>query len=50
MNHVHMWQERPFCAQLWYRKHLNASLVPGRAPASPRTEENCKVERGPDRT
>ena len=50
MNHVHMWQEQPFCAQLWYRKHLNASLVPGRAPASPRTEENCKVERGPDRT
>jgi catechol 2,3-dioxygenase-like lactoylglutathione lyase family enzyme len=32
MNHVHMWQEQPFCAQLWYRKHLNASLVPGRAP------------------
>ena len=50
MNHVHMWQEQPFCAQLWYRKHLNASLVPGRAPASPRTEENCTVERGPDRT
>ena len=24
MNHVHMWQEQPFCAQLWYRKHLNA--------------------------
>ncbi len=29
MNHVHLWQEQPFCAQLWYRKHLNAALVPG---------------------
>ena len=18
-NHVHMWQEHPFCAQLWYQ-------------------------------
>jgi catechol 2,3-dioxygenase-like lactoylglutathione lyase family enzyme len=50
MNHVHMWQEQPFCAQLWYRVHLNAALVSGRAPASPRTEENCKVERGTERT
>ena len=33
-NHVHMWQEDPFCAQLWYQTHLNA---PGgaRAPATP---------------
>src|SRR5262249_45543584 len=23
MNHVHMFQEHPFCAQLWYQKHLN---------------------------
>jgi len=50
MNHVHMWQEQPFCAQLWYQKHLNASLVAGRTPMTPRTEENCTVERGPDRT
>ncbi|MEA2945695.1 MAG: hypothetical protein QOI40_1025 [Alphaproteobacteria bacterium] len=48
MNHVHMWQEQPFCAQLWYRTHLNAASVPGRTPATPRTQENCKVERGAD--
>jgi catechol 2,3-dioxygenase-like lactoylglutathione lyase family enzyme len=50
MNHVHLWQEQPFCAQLWYQKHLNAAPVAGRGPASPRTEGDCEVERGPDRT
>jgi catechol 2,3-dioxygenase-like lactoylglutathione lyase family enzyme len=50
MNHVHMWQEQPFCAQLWYRKHLNAAPVAGRSAEPARTEENCKVERGPDRS
>jgi catechol 2,3-dioxygenase-like lactoylglutathione lyase family enzyme len=50
MNHVHFWQEQPFCAQLWYRKHLNAPPVPERGPATPRTEADCKVERGPDRS
>jgi catechol 2,3-dioxygenase-like lactoylglutathione lyase family enzyme len=50
MNHVHLWQEQPFCAQLWYQKHLNATPVAGRGPATPRTQENCKVDRGPDRT
>jgi len=50
MNHVHLWQEQPFCAQLWYQKHLNATPVAGRGPATPRTEANCRVERGPDRT
>jgi catechol 2,3-dioxygenase-like lactoylglutathione lyase family enzyme len=50
MNHVHMWQEQPFCAQLWYQKHLNAVPVPGRGAAPARTEENCKVERGPERS
>jgi catechol 2,3-dioxygenase-like lactoylglutathione lyase family enzyme len=50
MNHVHLWQEQPFCAQLWYQKHLNATAVAGRGPATPRTEADCAVERGPDRT
>jgi catechol 2,3-dioxygenase-like lactoylglutathione lyase family enzyme len=50
MNHVHMWQEQPFCAQLWYQKHLNATPVAGRGPTTPRTPENCKVERGAERT
>jgi catechol 2,3-dioxygenase-like lactoylglutathione lyase family enzyme len=46
-NHVHFYQEEPFCAQLWYRQHLNAPLP---ANAQPRTEADCKVQRGPDRT
>jgi catechol 2,3-dioxygenase-like lactoylglutathione lyase family enzyme len=49
-NHVHMFQEEPFCAQLWYRKHLGATAVPGRSGEAARTEENCKVARGADRT
>jgi catechol 2,3-dioxygenase-like lactoylglutathione lyase family enzyme len=28
-NHVHMWQEDPHRAQLWYQHHLNAELLPG---------------------
>jgi hypothetical protein len=24
-NHLHMYQENPFSARLWYQKHLNAS-------------------------
>ena len=25
-NHVHMYQDDPFCAQLWYQTHLNAPI------------------------
>src|SRR5262245_24010468 len=51
-NHVHMYHEEPFCSQLWYQKHLNAPVPQGRrgAAAEPRTEANCKVPRGPDKT
>ena len=49
-NHVHLYQDDPFCAQLWYQKHLNAPAMPGRASPTPMTEANCKVERGLDRT
>ena len=49
-NHVHLYQDDPFCAQLWYQKHLNAPVMEGRASPTPVTEANCKVERGPDRT
>jgi hypothetical protein len=51
-NHVHMYQEDPFCAQLWYHKHLNVPPPQGRrgALAEPRTEANCKVPRGADKT
>jgi catechol 2,3-dioxygenase-like lactoylglutathione lyase family enzyme len=45
-----MYQEDPYCAQLWYQKHLNAPVFQGRAPKTPVTEANCKVPRGPDRT
>ena len=45
-NHVHMWQDEPYCAQLWYQKHLNAA-VPSRPAGTPAyTEENCHVSRG----
>ena len=50
MNHVHMWQEQPFCAQLWYQRHLNAAPVAGRSVVPARSEEDCKVERGPERS
>lgn len=49
-NHVHMFQEDPFCAQLWYQKHLNGVAVPSRSGDAPRTEANCKVARTMDRT
>jgi len=46
-NHVHMYQEDPFCAQLWYRTHLNANVAQN---AQLKTEADCKVTRGPDRS
>jgi hypothetical protein len=46
-NHVHMYQEDPFCAQIWYQKHLNAR-VGGRGPQH--TEADCKVARTPDKS
>jgi hypothetical protein len=48
-NHVHMWQEHPFCALLWYQKHLNAPVRPG-FEATTVTEADCQVQRGADRT
>lgn len=39
-NHVHLYQEQPYCAAFWYRKHLNG------AGEIPRAEENCKTEQG----
>jgi hypothetical protein len=44
-NHVHMYEEEPFCAQLWYQKHLNAH-VDASAPQPPHTESDCKVPHG----
>jgi catechol 2,3-dioxygenase-like lactoylglutathione lyase family enzyme len=46
-NHVHMYQDEPYCAQLWYQKHLQARDA-GRAPLH--TEADCKVESTPDKS
>ena len=47
-DHVHMWQDDPLCAQLWYVSHLEATPRRGPAPQTPVTEQNCKTPRGPD--
>ena len=47
-NHVHMFQDDPFCAQLWYQKHLQAPVFAGRTSRAPVTEETCRVPRTPD--
>jgi hypothetical protein len=48
-NHVHMFQDQPYCAQLWYQTRLN--LPAATRPGQPvRTKANCRVERGPDKT
>jgi catechol 2,3-dioxygenase-like lactoylglutathione lyase family enzyme len=49
-NHIHMYQEQPYCAQLWYQAHLNVAVPAPRAGQVVRTEANCRVERGPDKT
>lgn len=48
-NHVHMWQEDPYCAQLWYQIHLNAPLYGSRG-AGDITRETCVVDRTRDLT
>jgi catechol 2,3-dioxygenase-like lactoylglutathione lyase family enzyme len=49
-NHVHMYQDQPFCAALWYQAHLNAPAPAPRPGQQVRTAANCTVERGPDKT
>jgi catechol 2,3-dioxygenase-like lactoylglutathione lyase family enzyme len=48
-NHVHLYQEDPLCAQLWYQRHLNAAARTGWGDLSV-TETDCRVPRGLDRT
>ena len=43
-NHVHMYQEDPFCAQLWYQMHLEATARPQHTAA------DCKIDRGSDKS
>jgi len=49
-NHVHMFHDDPFCAQIWYQKHLNAPVYAGRATPAGMTETTCQVPRGPERS
>ena len=49
-NHVHMFHDQPFCAQLWYQRHLNVPPPAPRPGQTVRTDANCAVERGPDKT
>jgi catechol 2,3-dioxygenase-like lactoylglutathione lyase family enzyme len=49
-NHVHLFQDDPFCAQLWYGKHLNAAAIAGRTAGTPLDEATCRVPRGPERS
>ena len=49
-NHVHLYQDDPFCAQLWYQAHLNAPVFAGRAMPAGLTEATCRVPRGPERS
>jgi hypothetical protein len=48
-NHVHLYQEDPLCAQLWYQKHLNAPSRAGWGDVQV-TEADCRVPRGRERT
>jgi len=50
---VGMFQEQPFCAVLWYRRHLNAGDLPATAERrgqtmerSPLSDATCQVSRG----
>jgi catechol 2,3-dioxygenase-like lactoylglutathione lyase family enzyme len=49
-NHVHLYQDDPLCAQLWYQTHLNAPVFAGRAMPAGLTEATCRVPRGPERS
>ena len=45
-DHIHMWQDDPLCAQLWYQTHLEAKP---RRPLTV-TQADCKAPRGADRS
>jgi catechol 2,3-dioxygenase-like lactoylglutathione lyase family enzyme len=49
-NHVHMFQDDPFCAQIWYQQHLNAPVFAGRTSPAGMTASTCQVPRGPERS
>lgn len=51
---IGMFQEQPFCAVHWYRRHLNAALQPSTtdlsrpAPEVGRPEADCRITRSSD--
>jgi len=49
IDHVHMWEDDPVCAQLWYQSHLEATpRRAGRGASAPPpapTMETCKTPR-----
>jgi catechol 2,3-dioxygenase-like lactoylglutathione lyase family enzyme len=47
-NHVHMYQEEAFCAELWYQRHLKArpSGSIGRAEGRSTSETDCRMPLG----
>jgi catechol 2,3-dioxygenase-like lactoylglutathione lyase family enzyme len=51
-DHVHMWEDDPVCAQLWYQTHLEATprrAGRGGSPPPPvPTMETCKTPRAED--
>ncbi|MGH7045086.1 MAG: VOC family protein [Stellaceae bacterium] len=49
-NHVHLYQEDPIAALVWYQKHLNAPLRPGYEPTSAGMSGGGGAVRGSDRT
>lgn len=50
IDHVHMWEDDPVCAQLWYQSHLEATPRRagrgGDAPAPAPTPDTCRTPRG----
>jgi hypothetical protein len=47
-NHMHLFEQDPFCARLWYQQHLSGKPTSNAGP-SPLTAANCKVPR-PERS
>jgi catechol 2,3-dioxygenase-like lactoylglutathione lyase family enzyme len=45
VDHVHMWQDDPLCAQLWYQTHLEATPRRSRGNAPAPTLADCKTPR-----
>ena len=48
-NHIHMWQDDPLCAQLWYQEHFNVEARAGFGDAAV-SAADCKVPRTSDRS